>query len=88
MFSKEVEIKGEVHPVSTQRDETLATISSEDGRVWLVTDPADGRLLVRLEGAERRVLGSAAASLVADHGLPKGQWSPCGHRHYVYVAVT
>ncbi|BBY54171.1 hypothetical protein H7J07_06035 [Mycobacterium koreense] len=52
-----------------------ATLEQIGVRTWRVVD-GDGRELVRLTGLVPTILGPAAASLVADHGYPRGDWVP------------
>jgi hypothetical protein len=51
---------------------------------WQVSSP-EGKALVKLTGAEARVLGPAAASLVADYGYPRGDWVQAGPGRYNYI---
>lgn len=50
-----------------------------------MTEEGTGTLLVHLDGVEALVLGMAAASLVADHGHPKGTWARRGRGRYAYT---
>ena len=62
----------------------VAELVNEGGNVWTLTRVADGTLLGRLEGCAERVLGPAAACLVADHGFEAGQWNERGPGRYEY----
>ena len=63
---------------------TVAELVNESGNVWTLTRVPDGSLLARIEGRAERVLGPAAACLVADHGFEVGRWSECGPGRYAY----
>lgn len=63
---------------------TVAELVNESGNVWLLIRMPDGSLLARIEGRAERVLGPAAACLVADHGFKVGRWSERDPGRYVY----
>jgi hypothetical protein len=62
----------------------LAELVNVSGDVWMLTRVGDGAQLARIEGRAERVLGPAAACLVADHGFEEGRWSECGPGRYAY----
>jgi len=54
---------------------TVATLTNPRAQAWVLCDARTGNVLTSLLGEEARVLNSAAASLVADHGYPEvGRW--------------
>ena len=67
--------------------ETAATLANTNANVWHLCD-AGGHHLAALEGVEDKVLGPAAACLVADHGLPAGEWIRRGPGRYSYQVTS
>ncbi len=63
-----------------------ATLVNIEGLVWNVV-AADGRLLVKIEGGERYILGPAKACLVADYGYPRGEWVTNNSGGYRYEVL-
>lgn len=67
----------------TTEAKTVATLSNTNGNVWHL-NAADGRHLCTLTGSEAAILGPASACLVADHGLPPGEWVRRGPGRHSY----